>query len=74
MEIADLFGCEELESIERKIDFERMLASLSERDQKVICLYAEGRTQAEIGAVLGLSQRRIGQIIQNISKKALKCH
>ena len=69
MEISDLFGTEDLESVERKIDFERMMATLSERDRRVVWMYAQGYTQAEIGAKVCLTQRRIGQILQEISKR-----
>ena len=69
MEISDLFGTEDLESIERKIDFERMLEGLKARDRRIVYLYASWRTQEEIGAKVGLTQRRIGQILQEISKR-----
>ena len=69
MEISDLFDSESLESVERKIDFERMLEELSARDRRVVYLYASGHTQEEIGAIMGLTQRRIGQILQEISKR-----
>ena len=69
MEISDLFDCESLESIERKIDFERTVNQLSARDKRIVALYASGHTQEEIGAAVGLSQRRIGQILQEISKR-----
>jgi RNA polymerase sigma factor (sigma-70 family) len=68
-EIDDLFDSEDLESVERKIDFERLLATLSERDMKIAVLYAFGHTQEEIGAELGLTRRRIGQILANISQR-----
>ena len=69
MEISDLFDSESLESIERKIDFERTVNQLSARDKRIVALYASGHTQEEIGAAVGLSQRRIGQILQEISKR-----
>ncbi len=69
MEISDLFDSESLESIERKIDFERMLEGLKARDKRIVYLYASGHTQEEIGAKVGLTQRRIGQILQEISKR-----
>ena len=69
MEISDLFDCESLESVERKIDFERMLEGLKARDRRIVYLYAFGHTQEEIGTIVGLSQRRIGQILQETSKK-----
>jgi RNA polymerase sigma factor (sigma-70 family) len=67
-EIDDLFDSEDLESVERKLDFERLLSTLSERDRRIAVLYAFGHTQEEIGAIVGLTQRRIGQILQEISK------
>ena len=74
MEISDLFDSESLESIERKIDFERMLEGLKARDKRIVALYASGHTQEEIGAAVGLSQRRIGQILQEISKRHEQWH
>ena len=68
-EIDDLFDSEDMESAGLKIDFERLLAALSERDRKIAVLYAFGHTQEEIGAKVGLTQRRIGQILQEISKR-----
>ena len=69
MEISDLFGTEDFDSIDRKIEFERMLEELSARDKRIVYLYAFGHTQEEIGTIVGLSQRRIGQILQETSKK-----
>ena len=71
-EIDDLFDSEDSESIELKIDFERLLTTLSERDRKIAVLYAFGHTQEEVGAIVGLTQRRIGQILQEISKRGEK--
>ena len=71
-EIDDLFDSEDMESAGLKIDFERLLAALSERDRKIAVLYAFGHTQEEIGAELGLTRRRIGQILANISQSAEK--
>ena len=68
-EIDDLFDSEDLESVDLKIDFERLLMRLSERDRRIAVLYAFGHTQEEIGAKVGLTQRRIGQILQEISKR-----
>ena len=68
-EIEDLFDSEDMESIERKIDFERLLTTLSERDRKIAVLYAFGHTQEEIGAIVGLCDQRISQILANIRKR-----
>jgi len=70
MEISDLFDSEDMESIERKIDFERLLSTLSERDRRIAVLYAFGHTQEEIGAELGLTKGRICQILADIKQSA----
>ena len=68
-EIDDLFDSESLESIERKVEFEQLLARLSERDRRIAVLYAFGHTQEEIGAIVGLCDQRISQILANIRKR-----
>lgn len=72
-EIDDLFDGEDMESAGLKIDFERLLAALSERDRKIAVLYAFGHTQAEVGAIVGLCGQRISQILANIRKSAELC-
>ena len=67
MELSDLFGTDEA-SVDRKIEFERIVEGLKARDKRIVYLYASGCTQEEIGAIVGLTQRRIGQILQEISK------
>ena len=68
-EIDDLFDSESLESIERKVEFEQLLARLSERGRRIAVLYAFGHTQEEIGAIVGLTHQRISQILANICKR-----
>ena len=70
-EIDDLFDSEDMESAGLKIDFERLLAALSERDRKIAVLYAFGHTQEEIGAIVGLCDQRISQILANIRKRGV---
>lgn len=70
-EIDDLFDSEDMESAGLKIDFERLLAALSERDRRIAVLYAFGHTQEEIGAIVGLSQRHIGRVLEKMSKSAV---
>lgn len=71
-EIDDLFDSEDLESIENKIDFERLLSTLSERDRRIAVLYAFGHTQEEIGDELDLTKGRICQILADIKQSAEK--
>ena len=68
-DIDDLFDSKDLESIERKVEYERMLRQLSPRDRRIELLHAFGYTQEEIARMAGLTQRRIGQILQEISKR-----
>ena len=68
-EIDDLFDSEDMESAGLKIDFERLLTTLSERDRKIAVLYAFGHTQEEIGAIMGLSQPTIHRVLANIYKR-----
>ena len=71
-EIEDLFDSEDLESVERKIDFERLLTTLSERDRKIAVLYAFGHTQEEIARIFKCTQPRICQILANIYKSTIE--
>ena len=68
-EIDDLFDSEDSESIELKIDFERLLKRLSPRDRRIAVLYAFGHTQEEVGAIVGLSQPTIHRVLANMNKR-----
>ena len=72
MELSDLFDCESLESVERKIDFERMVEGLKARDKRIVYLYASGHTYDEIGEKVGLTKGRICQILSEIKQTLLK--
>ena len=72
MEISDLFGAEDYESIDRKIDFERMLEGLKARDKRIVYLYASGLTYDEIGEKVGLTKGRICQILSEVKQSLLK--
>ena len=72
MELSDLFDCESLESVERKIDFERMVEGLKARDKRIVALYASGHTYDEIGEKVGLTKGRICQILSEIKQSLLK--
>ena len=74
MEIDDLFDSENLGSVENKIDFERVLAGMSERDQRIVALYAYGYTQVEIGVEVGVSQQHVSRILANMCKSLEQCH
>jgi len=57
-----------IESMERKVDVERKLASLTDLERRIVLLYAEGYSQQEIGERVGYSRRNIGNILENIAK------
>lgn len=59
------------ENIDDKIDAEQVIGRLTHIERAVLYLFVTGHSQAEIGAIIGYSQQRIGQILANISKKAL---
>ena len=68
MELNDLFGTDET-GLETRCDIEQAIGNLTFREATVLYLWAMcEKSQAEIGEIIGLSQRRIGQILQSISK------
>lgn len=69
MELSDLFDCESLESVERKIDFERILDCLSARDKRIVALYACGHTQEEIGAAVGCDHSTVSRVLAKMHKR-----
>ena len=69
MELSDLFDCESLESVERKIDFERMVEGLKARDKRIVALYASGCTQEEIGAAVGCDHSTVSRVLAKMHKR-----
>jgi len=70
MEISDLFGTDET-GLETRCDIEQAIGNLTFREATVLYLWAMcEKSQAEIGAIIGLTQARICQILANIYKKA----
>lgn len=67
MTLNDLFPPDE-QGVENKIDVERAMGRLSRREAAVLYLWVTGYTQEEIGEAMGVSQQRISQILENISK------
>ncbi len=67
MTLNDLFPPDE-QGVENKIDVERAMGRLSYREAAVLYLWVTGYTQEEIGEAMGVSQQRISQILENISK------
>jgi DNA-directed RNA polymerase specialized sigma subunit len=72
MELSDLFGTDET-SVDRKIDFERMVEGLKARDKRIVYLYASGHTQEEIGAIVGLNHSQISRILAKMHKRQQLC-
>jgi RNA polymerase sigma factor (sigma-70 family) len=69
-DFSEFFSTEDIESVERKVDFEKQFTKLTQRERNVLYYYACGDTQAEIGEKVGLSQRHVGRILEGIAKKA----
>lgn len=69
--------CSEMIADNRKFEDEviadmqmkKMLSNLSDREKKIISLSMDGKTQREIGEILGLTQSYISRIIKSIYKK-----
>lgn len=60
----------ELERVESRLDVAQMLASLGERDRKVLELrYFRGLSQAKIGDAIGVSQMQVSRILRDVTKK-----
>ena len=70
IDFSDFLSENSAEDIERKLDVERQLAQLTQRERIILYLFACGDTQAEIGEKVGLSQRHVGRILEGIAKKA----
>lgn len=72
MNLSDLFG-DDMDGVENRIDVERAIGRLTFREATVLYLWAMcEKSQAEIGEIIGLSQRHVRRIIANISEKCPK--
>ncbi len=69
-DFSEFLGLEDSEAVDLRLDVERQLAQLTQRERIILYLFASGDTQAEIGEKVGLSQRHIGRILEGIAKKA----
>ena len=70
MNLDDMFG-DDMDGVENRIDVERAIGSLTFREATVLYLWAMcEKSQAEIGEIIGLSQRHVGRILANMSKRA----
>ena len=62
-------NAESVDALDALIDAVAYAKSLPEREQKILMLFCEGYTQAEIGAEVGLSKGRISQILSAIKQQ-----
>jgi RNA polymerase sporulation-specific sigma factor len=56
----------------RKVELEQMMATLTDRDKKIMFLSLEGKTQQEVAKIYGISQVQVSRIIKNSIKKMHK--
>ena len=70
VDFSEFLGLEDSEAVDLRLDVERQLAQLTQRERTILYYYACGDTQAEIGVKVGLSQRHVGRILEGIAKKA----
>ena len=67
--MSDLFG-DDMDGVENRIDVERAIGRLTFREATVLYLWAMcEKSQAEIGEIIGLSQRHVGRIIEGIKNR-----
>ena len=70
MELSDLFGTDET-GLETRCDIEQAIGNLTFREATVLYLWAIcEKSQAEIGAIIGLSQQHVSRILADMCKKA----
>ena len=70
MELSDLFGTDET-GLETRCDIEQAIGNLTFREATVLYLWAMcEKSQAEIGAIIGLSQQHVSRILADMCKKA----
>lgn len=70
MELNDLFGTDET-GLETRCDIEQAIGNLTFREATVLYLWAMcEKSQAEIGAIIGLSQQHVSRILADMCKKA----
>jgi len=65
-------NAESVDALDALIDAVAYAKSLPEREQKILMLFCEGYTQAEIGVQVGLTQGRVCQILNSINKRGGK--
>ncbi len=69
MELSDLFGTDET-GLETRCDIEQAIGNLTFREATVLYLWAMcEKSQAEIGAIIGLSQQHVSRILADMCKK-----
>ena len=70
MNLSDLFGTDEA-GLETRRDIEQAIGNLTFREATVLYLWAMcEKSQAEIGAIIGLSQQHVSRILADMCKKA----
>ena len=69
MNLDDMFG-DDMDGVENRIDVERAIGRLTFREATVLYLWAMcEKSQAEIGEIIGLSQRHVRRIIEGIKNR-----
>ena len=69
MELRDLFS---EDSVDERLDAERVLAGLSFRDAAIVYLFACGHTQVEVGERVGLCQSQVCRVLEKVHKNTQK--
>lgn len=71
MNLDEILCADDTASVDNRIDLERAIGRLTFREATVLYLWAVcEKSQEEIGGIIGLSQRHVGRILENMSKKS----
>ena len=63
-----------IEGVDNKLDVERALQKLDQRERVILSLRLYGATLDEIGNQVGYSASQVCRILQNLQKKTLPFH
>jgi len=59
VDFSEFLGLEDSEAVDLRLDVERQLAQLTQRERAILYLFACGDTQAEIGVKVGISGENV---------------
>ena len=58
-----------MEDVIAKVQYERWLNTMSERERVILILSMDGKTQNDISDITGISQPQVSRIIRGVRKR-----